>query len=54
MKPVLTLVFCLLQVDADTMEMLRSINMGGLPGLTVQQVIIFRFSFPSFSGNRRS
>ena len=26
-----------IEVDADTMEMLRSINMGGLPGLTVQQ-----------------
>lgn len=29
---------CLPQVDKDTMDMLRGMNMAGLPGVSVQQV----------------
>ncbi len=27
-----------IEVDKDTMDMLKGMNMGGLPGITVQQV----------------
>lgn len=32
--------FCNTQVDNDTMDMLRTMNMSNLPGVKVQQVII--------------
>lgn len=40
------------QVDRDTLEMLKAINMGGLPGVTVAQAVA-PTGGPGFKGGFR-